>query len=758
MKKVLTIKLLIPALAIFLLSECDSKKSPVTVHKPSAPVEDTRILVKNAFDSIDLSIVKPIYNKKRTALIKAKLDEETDPTKKLNLTVAYASELLKAGDAENSTAVYETILKFVDDNKLPLDSATKRNLLSSVGIAYMRLGEIQNCVENHNHQSCFIPIKGEGIHKLPYGSRHAITIYESMLKQFPNDLETKYLLNLAYMTLGEYPSMVPPAYRIDPSWYTNKIKIQPFRDIAPGLGLNRNGRAGGVVMDDFNNDGWQDIVVSAWSPDDPMIFYQNNGDGTFADKTESVGLKGYTSGLNMNQADFNNDGWLDLYVMRGAWLLTQGDIPNTLFMNTGKGTFVDVTVKAGLTYVGASQTSAWTDINLDGWVDLVVAKESLPGYERGIDVYINQKGATFTHESKEYGLTMNHFFKGCVATDSNNDKYPDLYFSSLEDGTFLFINQGNMEGKKGFIQAPLSSNIGLPQKCFPSWSFDYDNDGYEDLFTSSFTNDGTPALHWMLSHQGKADPGLLPKLYHNKGNLVYEEVGVPMGLTEVAFTMGCNYGDINTDGYLDFYLSTGNPFYQSIVPNKMYLNMDGKKFEDVSYSGGFANIQKGHGVSFGDPDHDGDEDIFVVIGGAFDGDAFYNCFFENPNEHNNNWVVLKLAGTKANKSSIGARVAISIQEGGKERKIYRTVSSGASFGANSLNLEVGLRKASAINNVMVQWPCKDCPDQVFTALEINKAYLLTEDQSSASPLPYSKVKFKETVHNGHMEPTHMMGK
>ncbi|MEP6646528.1 MAG: VCBS repeat-containing protein [Saprospiraceae bacterium] len=742
MRKLFNFRFILPAFCVIMFFGCNPKKSIVLAKNVNQ--QDTRAIVKAEFDSIDLNIVKPIFNTRRAEIIKAKLEKETDATKNLNLTVEYANELLKSGNAEASTALYDRVLKFVNDNKLPLDSAVKRNLKSSVAIAYMRLGEAQNCVDNHNHQSCIIPINGEGVHKLPFGSEHAITIYESMLKDNPNDLETKYLLNIAYMTLGKYPSKVPPAFRIDPSWFTNKIKIQPFRDIASGLGINRNSRAGGVVMDDFNNDGWQDIVVTSWGPDDPMVFYMNNGDGTFSDKTEAVGLKGYTSGLNINQTDFNNDGWLDLYVMRGAWLLTEGDIQSTLFMNTGHGTFEDVTIKAGLTKAAPSQTSAWTDINLDGWLDLVIANESLSGFDRGVDVYINLKNGTFALESKEYGLTMNQFFKGCVATDANNDKYPDIYFSSLGLGTSLFINQGFNQGQIGFLQAGPSSNIGQPARSFPSWSFDYDNDGNEDLFTSSYTNDGTPGLHWMLSHLGKADPAFLPKLYHNKGNAVYEEVGVQMGITEVAFTMGCNFGDINTDGYLDFYLATGNPSYQSLVPNKMYLNMDGKKFEDVTYSGGFGNIQKGHGVAFGDPDHDGDEDMYVVMGGAYDGDVFYNCFFENPNENNNNWVVLKLSGTTANKAAIGARVEISVQEGGKERKIYRMVSSGASFGGNSLTLEVGLRKATAINNVIVRWPCKDCPDQTFTGMEINKAYILTEDQVTAAPLPYEKVKFKTT--------------
>ena len=253
---------------------------------------------------------------------------------------------------------------------------------------------------------------------------------------------------------------------------------------------------------------------------------------------------------------------------------------------------------------------------------------------------------------------------------------------------------------------------------------------------------------WMQSKEGKPDPKFLPKLYHNKGNMVFEDVSLKMGLNEVAFTMGCNFGDINTDGYLDFYLATGNPLYQAIVPNKMYLNMEGRKFEDVSYSGGFGNIQKGHGVSFGDWDRDGDEDIYAVIGGAYDGDYFYNTLFDNPNEHNYNWVVLKLEGTSANKAAIGARVAISVQENGQERKIYRTVTSGASFGANSLQLEVGLRKASTINKVVVTWPCKDCPEEEFTGMEIKKAYRLTQGSGAPKSMPYDPVIWSGTKKPG----------
>jgi len=712
--------------------------------KPGEPVEkapdpDTRNWVQEAFRKIDTLAMKPSFNTERVILIKAKMDKETDPTKKINLAVDYAQELLKCGRAKECIEMMASITKVLKVNNFQLDNDTKRNLYSIVGIAYLRYGEIENCLQNHNHESCFLPIQGDGVHTLPFGSTQAIQQYKNALKEFPDDLEFKYLLNIAYMTLGKYPDEVPKEYLVNPEWFKSKINFPRYHDVAAEVGVNKNGLAGGVVVDDFTNDGWLDIVITSWGPHEELVFYKNNGDGTFSDQTKAFGLDGQVSILNLNQTDYNNDGWLDLLLMRGGWWQKNGDIPKTLLMNTGKGKFEDVTLKAGITKLAPSQTSAWADYNLDGWIDVIVANESLSDFQRGIDVYINQKDGTFKLESAQWGLTMNQFYKGVTATYANDDKYPDLYFSALADSNSLFINQ-SMSGNNSFSLAGPNVHVGAPFRSFPCWSFDFDNNGYEDLFVSSYSNDQTPVNYWMQSHMGKVDPVMFPKLYSNQGNMQYKEVGASMGLTEVAFTMGCNFGDLNTDGFLDFYLATGNPLFQALVPNKMYLNMEGKRFEDVSYAGGFANIQKGHGVSFADLDHDGDEDMYVVIGGAVDGDTYFNCLFENPNPDKNNWVVLKLVGTTANKAAIGARVAISVEENGKERMIYRTVSSGASFGANSLALEVGLRKSSKINSVQVQWPCKDCPDQVFEGLAINKAYELLQGQPQGKELQYTAVK------------------
>lgn len=730
------------SLVIIALFSCKSEAD-----QPLSPEADTRLWVKKIYDEFDPMLIPASINKRRAEAIKSEYEKTPAGELKINSAIRYGMELLNSGKPQEAIEVLQYIFKYIRDNKIPLNAETTRNQYALLGIAYMRLGETQNCVANHNHQSCFIPIKGDGVHTLPIGSRSAIAIYEKSLKAFPDDLETRYLLNIAYMTLGEYPDKVPTEYLVDPAWFKNNIPFPTFKDVASQLGVNRNGLAGGSVIDDFNNDGWLDIIISSWSPEQELILYLNNGDGTFSDQTEAYNLKGHTAILNFNQTDFNNDGLLDLFLMRGAWFRTSGNIPATLLKNTGHG-FVDVTLKSGLMHIAPSQASAWADYNLDGWLDVIVANESLTGFERGVDVYINQQDGTFKHESAEYGLTMNQYFKGCVAIDANNDRYPDIYFSALNNPNSLYINQG-AHGSKKFMQSPEAMNLGLPLQSFPCWSFDFDNNGFEDIFVSSYTNDGTPGTQWMLSKMGKVDPATFPKLYRNMGNLQFEEVGVQMGLNEVAFTMGCNFGDINSDGFLDFYLATGNPLYQSIVPNKMYLNIDGKRFEDVSYAGGFANIQKGHGVSFGDLDHDGDEDLYVVIGGAYDGDAFYNCLFENPNHENNNWIILRLEGTSANKVAVGARVALTVTENGLDRMIHRTVTSGASFGGNSLALEVGLRKATAIKSITVQWPCKDCKDQVFTGMDINKAYLLTQDKPSSTEIKYPAVKFSSATKDGH---------
>ena len=199
-----------------------------------------------------------------------------------------------------------------------------------------------------------------------------------------------------------------------------------------------------------------------------------------------------------------------------------------------------------------------------------------------------------------------------------------------------------------------------------------------------------------------------PKLYRNNGDGSFTSVEKEAGIDRSFYAMGCNYGDLNNDGLPDFYVGTGAPSFKALVPNRMMLNKNGNAFEEVTGQGGFGHLQKGHGIGFADLDGDGDQDVYAVMGGAFEGDGFMNALFENPG-FGNNWIALKLEGVTANKSAIGARIKINTKESnGTSRSIYSVVSTGGSFGANTLTREIGLRKAVSISSVEITWPGESC--------------------------------------------------
>ncbi len=170
----------------------------------------------------------------------------------------------------------------------------------------------------------------------------------------------------------------------------------------------------------------------------------------------------------------------------------------------------------------------------------------------------------------------------------------------------------------------------------------------------------------------------LPRLYKNNQNGIFEGVSESTGTNTVLFTMGCNFGDLNNDGYRDFFATTGTSDFRTLIPNRMFLNKNGKSFLDVTTAGGFGHLQKGHGVAFGDLDSDGDMDVYNVLGGSQDGDNFMNALFENP-DNENSYIKLKLIGTKGNKAAIGARIRILATDAtGNKKVFFNRVNSGAS--------------------------------------------------------------------------------
>ena len=164
------------------------------------------------------------------------------------------------------------------------------------------------------------------------------------------------------------------------------------------------------------------------------------------------------------------------------------------------------------------------------------------------------------------------------------------------------------------------------------------------------------------------------------------------------------------------------------MPNVMYRNRGGTGFADVTMAGGFGHLQKGHGVAFADLDYDGDQDVYMQLGGAYPGDAYGNALFENPG-FDNHWIRVRLRGVESNRPGIGARIRCEIREGGKRRSVYRHVTSGGSFGGNPFMQMIGLGKATQVEVLEVYWPTSDRL-QTFRDVAVDQSILITEGQDS----------------------------
>ena len=248
---------------------------------------------------------------------------------------------------------------------------------------------------------------------------------------------------------------------------------------------------------------------------------------------------------------------------------------------------------------------------------------------------------------------------------------------------------------------------------------------------------------------GKPFKGEHPRVYLNQKNETFKDITKTYGLDKAIHTMGCNYGDLDNDGFLDFYLGTGAPDMRAIVPNRMFRNNAGKSFQDVTSSGRFGIIQKGHGISFADIDNDGDQDIYTIIGGALSGDVFQNAFFQNPG-NDNNWIVIQLEGTKTNRSAIGSRIHLEVEmTNGNTQNIYATVTPGASFGANSLQQEIGLGKATAIKSLKINWANKDNNFIDYGAVNLNQKIKIKEGDTKIQQVNYESFTFQKNSSHQH---------
>jgi tetratricopeptide (TPR) repeat protein len=612
----------------------------------------------------------------------------------------------------------------------PESSYLHANYEAALGVAAMRRGEVENCVSCQNEASCVFPLAAAAIHQKKAGSREAIEHFNKYLNVRPDDLGARWLLNVLYMTLGEYPDRVPKDRLIDLARFRSTIDVGRFRNVAMATGIGAIGPryAGGSAIDDFNGDGLLDIVSGTESPEQGASLFINKGDGTFEDRAVSAGLASQVGSLNLKHTDYDNDGNLDVLFLRGAWENAQR---MSLMRNRGDGTFEDATVSAGLDRPIASASAGWADYDNDGFVDLYVAgetktKPSGDPFANDVDspntarLYHNNGDGTFTDLADRAGVRNVAFAKGVAWGDYDLDGYPDLFVSNMGARSRFFHNKGD-----GTFEE-VGSRLKVPGTWtgFACWFWDYDNDGDLDLFVNGFFGSLQQTIASMI---GRPLGGESPRLYRNDRENGFRDVTEETGLNRLIMAMGCNFGDIDNDGYLDIYEGTGKPEYAFLIPNVMLKNDRGGRFVDVTLASGTGHLQKGHGVSFGDWNNDGYADLFVRAGGAFRGDQANAVLFQNPGG-TNHWIYVKLIGKKTNRAAIGAAVKITLEDepGYPSPNIrYRVVSAGSSWGGNGFPMTIGLGAARTIKSLEVIWPTSKTK-QTFKDVKIDQSISVTE--------------------------------
>jgi hypothetical protein len=521
------------------------------------------------------------------------------------------------------------------------------------------------------------------------------------------------------MTLGGYPDDVPAEYRIPPESFASDEPFPRFPNVARRAGVDAFNLSGGAVAEDFNYDGYLDLLVSTYDPGGQVHLFLNDQDGAFKDRTAEAGLTGILGGLNMVQSDYDNDGDVDVLMLRGAWMGSKGRHPKSLLRNNGDGTFTDVTFDAGLGEVhNPSQTASWADFDNDGDLDLYVGIESNADLKAPCQLFVNRGDGSFEDRASSAGVENGHWTKGVIFGDYDSDRFADIYLSNLDGANRLYHN--NRDGT--FTDVAPSLGVTRPMVSFPTWFWDFNNDGVLDIYVAAYD---ALVEDLAASYLGLETDAERACLYEGDGHGGFREVAGERNLDRPSAPMGANFGDLDNDGYPDFYLGTGYPPYFALMPNLMYHNRRGESFADVTAAGGFGNLQKGHAVVFADLDRDGDQDVFEQMGGALSGDRFHNSLYQNAG-FGNRWITVELTGVQSNRSAIGARIRVQVLEAGESRSIYKHVNSGGSFGASPLEQTIGLGKAERIELLEVYWPTSDVT-QTFRDLPMERSIHIRED-------------------------------
>jgi hypothetical protein len=715
-----------PAPATPATDDCCRRERPV-VDPSQLPQDRKSVLLRELSKKIEASEAPGVGEgtlRKLEELAKA-VGPNDPPERVYGIYLTLGRERLGFGDIEGARAAYEK----AEQIAAQADKQHSRAVaMRRVALCWMRLGERTNCQAHHNQDSCIFPLQGGAIHADPTGSGKAVAILEELLtKVDPDDVDAIWLLNVAHMTLGDYPAAVPERFRIPPERFASEHPMPRMFDVAAKKGIHAVGLSGGSCLDDFDGDGRLDVVLSSCDPGDPLRMFRQRADGSFAEVSHEVGLDGQLGGLNFAHFDANNDGRLDLLVQRGAWGFSFGRVPNSLLIQQEDGRFVDRTREAGIEIAAPSQVAVTADIDNDGDLDLFLGyeKQRSPGNDFPCRLFRNRGDGTFEDVTAAAGVSNDRFCKGAAFGDYDGDGFPDLFVSNMVGPCRLYHN--NRDGT--FTDVAHREGVQHPQGGFACWFFDYNNDGALDIYCACFGFGFTEgrfdraAVYCDFVRNGKV-PAETQRLYENDGKGHFRDVTAERGLQRVAFAMGSNFGDVDGDGFPDIYLGTGDPDFESLWPNVMYRNDAGRGFQDVTSASGAGHLQKGHGVSFGDIDGDGDQDLLEELGGSYRDDTFATALFENPG-FGHRFLTVRILGHRTNRFGVGVRLKATIDEPAGRRDVYAFVGTNSSFGGNSLQEEMGLGAATRLVSLEVLWPVTGKVDR-FTDVPLDRVIVVEE--------------------------------
>ncbi len=502
-----------------------------------------------------------------------------------------------------------------------------------------------------------------------------------------------------------------------------------FTDVTAQTGINFKHNSGafgkkylpetigsGCAFLDFNSDGWQDILLvnsTDWPENKKrkttIALYQNNKDGTFTDVTRQTGLAVEMYGIGVAVADYDNDGWLDIYITCVG--------PNRLFRNNGGTSFTDVTAKAGVGDRGFSSAAAWFDYDNDGRLDLFVGNyvEWTPqtdqfctldgknksyctpqGYKgQSPTLYHNRGNGTFENVTDRAGLNdPTGKTLGVALLDFDNDGWMDLFLANDTEPNQLYRN--NRDGTftdNGVMAGVAFSDAGTPRAGMGVDSGDYDNSGQQDVIIGNFTNERMA-------------------LYRNDGSGLFTDEASVSGIGKMSaqsLTFACFFFDYDLDGLLDIFAANGHvsddiavvqPNVKYAQPPHVFHNRGKRKFEETTGSLGRALRRPivGRGAAYGDFDNDGDLDLLITVN---NGPA---RLLRNENANQNDLLRLRTIGGRSNQNGIGAKVRLKTSKG---RTLYAMVKTGSSYCSQSeLPLTFGLGKPEEGLTVSLEitWP------------------------------------------------------